>query len=272
MTSKEEGSEKFVFLYKKLGETPLECLLRYKEVSGEKRPMTYAGRLDPLAEGDLLCLIGEECKNKEKYLVLDKIYQFEILVGFNTDTHDLLGVVQRSLRDFRDVTHPGTTDLQLTQALQTFIGKQTQKYPAFSSKTVGGIQLHTLARETKLDISNRDVTHPGTIEIPSRQIEIYEMKLIGSRTIGGKELLKNILYKINLVKGDFRQEQIKEKWGSVLASEVPNNFQIFEIEMSCSSGTYVRGLIRDLGKQMGLPMCAYSIKRTRIGDYFFMDQ
>ena len=53
--------------------------------------MTYAGRLDPMASGLLIVLAGEETKNKEKYLNLDKEYLFEVLFGFKTVTYDFLG-------------------------------------------------------------------------------------------------------------------------------------------------------------------------------------
>ena len=53
------------------GETPLEALeafrARNKKYKNEK--MTYAGRLDPMAEGVLIVLVGEEVHNKEKYLI-----------------------------------------------------------------------------------------------------------------------------------------------------------------------------------------------------------
>ena len=43
--------DKVLNLYKKRGETPLECIYRFKMVNPEyaDKPMTYAGRLDPLA-------------------------------------------------------------------------------------------------------------------------------------------------------------------------------------------------------------------------------
>ena len=87
--------KKSIIVYKNLGETPLECLERVRSEQGiaDDIPMTYAGRLDPMAEGLLIILIGEECKNKEKYLGLDKTYEFKILVGFSTDTYDLLGMI-----------------------------------------------------------------------------------------------------------------------------------------------------------------------------------
>ena len=88
--------KKVLKLNKKPGETPLECLNRFKvdnpEYEGEK--MTYAGRLDPLASGVLLVLVGEECKKKEKYLGLDKEYELTILFGFSTDSHDVLGLIE----------------------------------------------------------------------------------------------------------------------------------------------------------------------------------
>ncbi|MDQ3244755.1 MAG: tRNA pseudouridine(55) synthase TruB, partial [bacterium] len=85
----------FYLLNKKEGETPLEALesFRVKAKIGKEVKMTYAGRLDPMASGLLIILAGEECKNKEKYLRLDKEYNFEVLFGFATDTYDILGKV-----------------------------------------------------------------------------------------------------------------------------------------------------------------------------------
>ena len=63
-------SEKLIIAYKNMGETPLECLERMRKEHriSDDIPMTYAGRLDPMAEGLMVVLVGEECKNKEKYL------------------------------------------------------------------------------------------------------------------------------------------------------------------------------------------------------------
>ena len=72
--------KKVILLNKKEGETPLEALEVFRKRKTKQKKeykdvkMTYAGRLDPMAEGLLIILTGEECKNKEKYLVLDKEY------------------------------------------------------------------------------------------------------------------------------------------------------------------------------------------------------
>src|ERR1035437_1661782 len=91
-----------ITLYKNKGETPLECLERFKKDNPEyeKERMTYAGRLDPLAEGLLIVLYGDEIKNKEKYLGLDKEYEVDILFGFATDTYDVLGKVTKVAETF----------------------------------------------------------------------------------------------------------------------------------------------------------------------------
>jgi tRNA U55 pseudouridine synthase TruB len=81
-------------IYKNLGETPLECLYRFKADHPvyQETKMTYLGRLDPMAEGLLLVLAGNT-RDKEKYLSLDKTYEFEVLWGFESDTYDILGKI-----------------------------------------------------------------------------------------------------------------------------------------------------------------------------------
>ena len=90
--------KKIILLNKKEGETPLEALDRFRMANPKYKDekMTYAGRLDPMASGVLLVLVGEEIKQKDKYLALNKEYEFEILFGFATDTYDILGKVVHS--------------------------------------------------------------------------------------------------------------------------------------------------------------------------------
>ncbi len=240
-----------VILFKKLGQTPLEAILAYKIENGETRPMTYAGRLDPMAEGLLICLVGEECKNKDKYTGLDKEYEFEILVGFATDTHDILGLITEAEPQCRAIFS------DLDKIIGRLIGVQDQVYPAYSSKTVDGKQLHTLARKGLITEES----------LPSRKIEIFSIEKLEERTISKAGLQNEIQKRIELVKGDFRQKEILDKWDSSLATSTQTDFQILKLKMHCSSGTYVRALVRDISKQIAVPMCVFSIKRTRVGEY-----
>ena len=83
--------QKIIVLNKKEGETPLEALsnFRAKHKKYKDVKMTYAGRLDPMASGLILILAGEETKNKEKYLTLDKEYSFEVLPCVSSTGHKI---------------------------------------------------------------------------------------------------------------------------------------------------------------------------------------
>jgi tRNA U55 pseudouridine synthase TruB len=84
--------QKYTVIEKNLGETPLEAVERWRTDTSTPStiPLAYAGRLDPMATGKLLVLMGEECKRQETYHNLDKEYEFEVLFGFNTDTFDVV--------------------------------------------------------------------------------------------------------------------------------------------------------------------------------------
>jgi tRNA pseudouridine55 synthase len=70
----------------------------YKKMREQRRDLwnetlSYAGRLDPMAEGVLLCLVGSANARREAYLDLNKEYILDVLFGFSTDTYDILGKV-----------------------------------------------------------------------------------------------------------------------------------------------------------------------------------
>ncbi|MEI7424912.1 MAG: hypothetical protein WCK10_02225, partial [Candidatus Staskawiczbacteria bacterium] len=111
--------KKIIILNKKEGETPLFALEKFKKSNPKylDTPMTYAGRLDPMASGVLIILAGDEIKKKEKYLNLDKEYNFSVLFGFNTDTYDILGKV-----------------IEKNAQQQTFFGKQELALPLRASR------------------------------------------------------------------------------------------------------------------------------------------
>lgn len=228
---------------KRIGETPLEALERFRSTRPELRniPLTYAGRLDPMAEGKLLILIGDECKNKEKYLGLDKEYEIEIVFGIETDTYDALGIAE-------------VTPLKVIPRIhiESYIGRFIQEYPVYSSKTVNGKQLHQLAR-------SRDLPE----EMPTKDVEIYLIQLLGQSCIDSEALKAKILEKIALIKGDFRQEEIKDQWNAVL-NDSNQVFECLKIRVSCGSGTYMRSLAHRMGKDAGTSAFALSIKRTKI--------
>ncbi len=238
-----------------MGETPLECLERFRQSNSkyENIKMTYAGRLDPMAEGELLVLLGEECQNKDKYLGLDKEYEFEVLFGLQTDTYDILGLPHL------EVEPPSEYDVarhqeKVERFLKNIKGKQVQKYPPFSSKTIGGKPLFELTKEGSLDEQ----------QLPEREIEVYETNFMKSYWMTGRDLKLEIFKRILLVHGDFRQEEILQNWEKNLNGREGEQFLISKIRIKCSGGTYVRGLVNSLSERISYPAVTFWIKRTKI--------
>ncbi len=270
--------KKVVNLYKPLGLSPLGLIDRYRLknewVRGKK--MSYPGRLDPMAEGVLLVLVGEENKKINDYMKLDKEYEAEILLGFETDSLDLLGVVEGegvnggggvgggSLEVGGGSLEVGggsleVEDRELKKGLKEFKGKYDQLIPVYSSYVVKGKPLWTYARAGELE----------GIEIPRTKVEIKDVRVDEVYSISSGRLLKEITRKVGLVEGDFRQKEILEKWSKVLNGR-DDKFRIVKCRISCSSGTYVRAIARDFGKGYGGGVL-FSLKRVRVGRYNVRD-
>ena len=206
-----------------------------------------------MAEGLLLVLAGEECKQKERYTGLSKSYDFEFLLGFATDTYDLLG----------KVTEIGVANRNLSEEVKNYfaklLGTHTEEYPPYSSKTVNGKQLFTYAREGTL----------GDIEIPTHEVTISDIELKNIREICGAELLKSIEEKISKISGDFRQSEILELWREKITPD--QKYFLVSASVSGESGMYVRKIVHDLGITIGVPAVTYLILRTRVGEWTLDD-
>lgn len=244
--------QKVIVLNKKEGETPLQALesfrIKHKEYKDIK--MTYAGRLDPMASGVLLVLAGEETKNKDKYLGLDKEYNFEILFGFATDTYDILGKV---IKKRNVIVKKEDLEKIIKKELNNFKGKIIQPYPIYSSKTVLGKQLFQYAREGE------------EVEIPEREISIKKISLIKIKKTKGCILKNKIHKRIGSVGGDFRQKEILKIWDKNINTQ--DYYFVASLNIKCGSGTYVRGIVNSLGENINIPALAWSIKRTKVGKY-----
>lgn len=231
--------------YKQAGETPLECASRYGLVS----PFTYAGRLDPMAEGLLLFLEGEECKERGAYLSLPKTYEYVMIVGVSTDSYDALGYI--------DVVDPPVETISLKEQIEHYIGTHLLPYPPYSSKPVNGIPLFKYARAGVLD----------TIQIPIKEFEIYAHFFINQTTIQGKTLANIAIKRIQKVHGDFRQRESIERWKMFKKMYSNTSFGRVEAIVHCSSGTYVRSIVTAIGQLVGCPTFTHTIKRTAVGNF-----
>lgn len=175
----------------------------------------HAGTLDPGAAGVLPVAVGKATRLIEYLSDAGKSYRAEILLGYETDSGDDTGKVLNKDLDF--IMPDKETVLK---ALEEFKGEITQVPPAHSAIKING--------HRACDLLRRGIE----VEIPSRQVVIHKLELLGikdDRNCGGTA---NIL-----------------------------------IDADCSKGTYIRSLCADIGAKLGIPATMSFLVRTRVGDF-----
>lgn len=235
----------------------MECLERFRSAYPEYEYVTlsYAGRLDPMAEGVLLVLEGEEeNRQREQYLRLPKEYQFTVLLGFETDTYDVLGKI--SNYSYRSLDIPTMRD-SIVEYVRKLPGRFMQPYPPYSSRTVAGEPLFMLARSQSID----------GVAVPEREVEIYQSELLSLEQVPASSLRQYIIKNISKIKGDFRQGEIFSIWSRMFETNPDTEYLTASIHIACGSGVYVRSIAHVLGKHLNFPTLALHIIRTRVGDH-----
>lgn len=254
----------YVVLQKQVGETPLECAERWRAAHPQYAdvPLAYAGRLDPMASGKLLVLIGDECKRQTTYHGLDKEYEFSVLLGISSDTGDVLGRLKTQ------TSVPVVTEADLSATAVALQGEISLPYPHFSSKTVQGKPLHTWTLEGRLH----------EIEIPTLTSTIYELAFLFLTTGARTNVAAEALAKINTIPpvtdprkalgNDFRRVDVRADWQNVAKSDtLPPEYHIASFRCVASSGTYMRSLAEVIATKLDTVGLAWHIHRPAIGVY-----
>ncbi len=232
--------------HKNIGETPLEALerVRTEKNIGSDVSMTYAGRLDPAAEGVLIILSGDDVHRKEDFSNMPKTYIVQFIFGLQTDTDDLLGILEK--------LDTISTLPDIEPALAKLTGARAQNFHPYSSKPVGGIPLWQHTRE------NTD------IELPSHEISIQNIIIQKEGNISTREIKERVENIVSRVTQDFRQEKILASWEN---QNLDLTLPFIEVQIECSSGTYIRTLARELSKIIDTPVVVGSLVRTRVGEF-----
>lgn len=179
---------------KQKGWTSHDVVGKVRKIIGIKK-VGHAGTLDPMATGVLPILIGDATKASKYLIEHDKVYRAELTLGIQKDTADEEGKILQQKEVKKEILQKKTIELILKQ----LVGKQEQIPPMYSSVKIKGKKLYEYAREGK------------KIEVPARQIEIYDMQLL-----------------------EVNQEKNK-----------------IQFQVKCSKGTYIRVLCEEIAKRLG---------------------
>ena len=198
-----------IIINKPKGCTSHDIVYKVKKMFNEK--VGHTGTLDPMAEGVLPILIGKGTLLSKYLINHDKKYIVKLKLGAKTDTADSEGKIIEE----QQVNDELLNEENIRQILKSFIGKQEQIPPIYSAIKVNGKKLYEYARKGQ------------EVELKPRQIEIYDMKLIGY--------------------------SVEEK-------------QI-EFEVFCGKGTYIRSLCEDIAEKFGTVGYMKELKRIQVGDF-----
>lgn len=230
-------------------------VIRNLKMKYPNQKIGHAGTLDPLADGVLICLVGDQANSRqEEFMNSTKEYVFEILFGFGSDTFDILGFpLEYKGYDIDQVQKNSSKEIL------ALVGEFDQQVPPFSAVKVNGKPLYRWYLSGKIN----------EVQIPIKQINIKNIEILKDEVLGVEILEDRLLSLLDTVKTGFRNEDIKKMWKEKFCdSEVikQKEFLILTVKAVVSKGTYVRAIANDLGKMIGVPACTMKITRTRVGE------
>lgn len=241
--------------YKKIGETPLEAVKRFKieNIEHSSKKISYAGRLDPMAHGILILLIGDSCKLQNSIHQISKVYRFKLLIGVSTDTYDILGLIT-SVSKNNDIKIE-----QINTILNNFKKNYSQKYPPYSSFRINGKPLWKWTKEGNYHLIS------DLVVSKNRKIIEYDIKEV--QYLKGVDIYRKVKENIfslseNEIK-NFRVDKIIDSWKENFISNT-NTYPVFEIVADVSTGTFIRSICKDIGDILGVSSCAFEIERIKV--------
>ena len=155
----------------------------------------HTGTLDPNATGVLPILIGIGTKISKYLIEHDKEYIATMKMGIKTDTLDWEGKILEKDKNLKKYSEE-----EIKNILNSFLGKQKQIPPMYSSIKVNGKKLYKYARNGQ------------EVEVKSREIVIFNISLIN---YNNKD---EIIFKVKCSKGTYIRtlcEDIAKKLGTI---------------------------------------------------------
>lgn len=215
----------------------------------------HAGTLDPLATGVLIVCIGNATKLAESLQCHDKEYVAGVTFGATTPSYDL----EKEIDRFFPYEH--ITESSVNEAIKGFIGRQEQVAPMFSAKSIDGVRAYELAR--KLHKEGGSMDDAARELIRTSIITINDMELLSfSGAVSPDE-------KAMAAPSESSSSSMLETSSASNRINITDNSSLglprAVIRISCSKGTYIRALARDLGEALGSGAHLDSLQRSASG-------
>lgn len=184
-------------------------------------------------------------------------------------SHDVVAKLRGILHQ-KKIGHTGTLDPEAQGVLPVCLGKATKLCDMLADRT------KTYQTVLKLGVSTDTEDMTGTV-LEERTVAVTEEEVISviASFVGEYEQIPP-MYSAKKINGKKLYELARE--GKVVERKA-SKVEIFEIivdrielpyvtmTVSCSKGTYIRSLCRDIGEKLGCLGAMQSLLRTRVGEY-----
>lgn len=202
-----------------------------------KTKVGHGGTLDPLAQGVLPIALGEATKLAGRMLDSDKIYQFTIRFGEQTDTLDTEGaVIARS--DHR----PNLAEVEAV--LLAFTGPTEQVPPAYSAILIDGQRAYDLARAGQ------------EVDMKTRAVTVHSLSLSVRPKLG-----EGPHFSLGTT------PEAKDRASTDSGRTDQGSVQAITLTAHVSKGTYIRSLARDIALALGTVGHVTHLRRTKAGPF-----
>ena len=210
------------------GITSHDAVAICRRILKEKR-IGHSGTLDPMAYGVLPIFLGKATRLIEYTDGFDKTYVAECKFGTFTDTEDSSG--QPVLPD---------NDMALRDGVLLNESSQSSELSDALVKPTFEDLVNTL--NTFLGVQNQRPSKYSAIKVNGIRAYEYARKGISVELPLRKIHIKNI-------------------------ELVAYGFPYFTVRVTCSGGTYIRSLLRDICVSLGIPGTMTSLARTQVGPF-----
>ncbi|MDO5630175.1 MAG: tRNA pseudouridine(55) synthase TruB, partial [Mobilicoccus sp.] len=212
------------------------------------RKVGHAGTLDPMATGVLVVGVNKATRLLTYIVGADKTYTATIRLGVATMTDDAEGVAT-------SVAPAGAvealTDAQVAAAVAGLTGDISQVPSTVSAIKIDGKRAYARAR------AGEDVALQG------RPVRVERFEVLAARRTEGVPPQEEADDPSAIHRRDRGEERPEGPVSTIPADPVP--VLDLDVEVSVSSGTYVRALARDLGAALGVGGHLTALRRTRVG-------
>jgi len=267
------------------GMTSHDVVARIRRLAGTRR-VGHAGTLDPMATGVLVVGVEKATRLLGHLTLTEKEYQATIRLGQATDTGDAEGTVLPPGPSARPAAQ--LTRAQVEAAAAALTGEIQQVPPAVSAIKVAGRRAYQLAREGAPPVlPPRPVTvWSFTVQairpapaVPADGARAGGVPADGARADGvpadgvPADGARADGVPADSVRADGApaegapDDRAAGPTASSPTASGPGGLLDVDVEVRCSSGTYVRALARDMGEALGVGGHLTRLRRTRVGPY-----